>query len=134
MTSFPMKSKKDVAGKLWNNLEYSYKKIWEEFYNDIKKVSIEYLTVDTVCHILRKYTSLIPSAVYKSYPDISLFDHSKTTAAIAQCLYQYVQEKGENSINDKIRYFTLVSGEISGIQEFIYNISSPQILKRVSNI
>src|SRR3989304_2692659 len=128
--SFPIKSKKDVAGKLWNNLEYSYKKIWEEFYNDIKKVSIEYLTVDTVCHILRKYTSLIPSAVYKSYPDISLFDHSKTTAAIAQCLYQYVQEKGENFINDKIRYFTLVSGEISGIQEFIYNISSPQILKR----
>ena len=69
--------------------------------------------------------------------DISLFDYSKITAAIASCLYQYFEEKNitnykqelvENYDKEK-KYYRLVSGDISGIQDFIYTISSKGALK-----
>lgn len=119
---FPIRSKKETMKGGWN-LQSSYENIWKEFSGDIKKIQNAYLPFDTIYYLLRKYTSFIPSAVWKSRPDISLFDHSKTTAAISSCLYQYALEKGVYSINDKTDYFTIISGDISGIQNFIYNIS-----------
>lgn len=121
---FPVESKKE-AMKGWN-LQYSYAELWKEFSADAKIVSsMNPVPFDTMYYLLKKYTSLMPSAAYVSYPDISLFDHLKTTAAIASCMYIYIIEKGEHLISDKTKYFTLISGDISGIQNFIYNMSSP---------
>ncbi len=125
---FPIRTKKEAMKGGWN-LQPSYEKIWKDFSEDIKKIQ-NCISFDTIYHLLRKYTSFIPSAAWKSYPDISLFDHSKTTAAISSCLYQYGLEKGVYSINDKIDYFIIISGDISGIQNFIYNISSPQFAQK----
>lgn len=52
-------------------------------------------------------------------PDISLYDHLKLTCAIALCLYD-AEESPE---------FLLVRGDISGVQNFIYTISSKGALK-----
>lgn len=128
--SFPVRSKKEAAGEMWENLQHSYEKTWEDFSKDVKKLSNKYLSFDTMYHVIKKYTAFIPSAVYVNYPDIALFDHLKTTAAIGSCMYMYMTEKDEHSINDKTKYFTMISGDISGIQNFIYDISSPQFARR----
>ena len=67
----------------------------------------------------------MPSAAYVDHPDISLFDHLKTTSALATCLYYYSQEN-EFKFTDKEDAYLIVNGDISGIQKFIYKISSPQ--------
>lgn len=128
--SFPVRSKKEAIGDIWENLQHSYEKEWVDFSKDVKKVSNKYLSFGTMYHLLKKYTSFIPSAAWKSYPDIALFDHSKTTAAIGSCIYLYLAEKDEHIISDKTKYFTMISGDISGIQNFIYDVSSPQSVRR----
>jgi len=71
----------------------------------------------------------LPSDTQSSIPDISLYDHLKTTAAIAACLYQY--HKTENLMSEKAietagnrNRFLLVAGDISGIQKYIFDIPS----------
>ncbi len=67
---------------------------------------------------LERFTWCIPSSTYKTRADISLFDHSYTTAAIAQALYHspYV------NISLKKTPLLLFSGELSGIQNFIFGL------------
>jgi CRISPR-associated protein Csm1 len=71
--------------------------------------------------MLQKYTSFIPSATYKVEPDISLFDHLKTTSALATCLYIYENEEHKNPLP-----FLIIGGDISGVQNFIYRIAKAQ--------
>ncbi|MFH1096468.1 MAG: type III-A CRISPR-associated protein Cas10/Csm1 [Candidatus Desantisbacteria bacterium] len=75
--------------------------------------------------ILMQYTWCIPSNTQEEIPDVSLFDHLKTTCAIAACLYQYHSlDFKENKIkNDKIDKFILLVGDLSGIQNYIFNIT-----------
>ena len=78
--------------------------------------------------LLERYTACVPSATNVRHPDISLFDHLRTTAAIAQALYLY-QEKKEEKItvlpeNDTVPRWLLVCGDFSGIQKFIYNLTN----------
>ena len=63
--------------------------------------------------ILERFTWCIPSAT-NAVPDISLFDHLKTTAAIAACLCQ----AGEGAAEP----FFLVAGDLTGIQQYIFGI------------
>ncbi|MBI4333803.1 MAG: type III-A CRISPR-associated protein Cas10/Csm1 [Chloroflexi bacterium] len=79
-------------------------------------------------HLLYKYAWCLPSNTQEAVPDISLFDHLKTTAAIAACLYHYHTD--ENSLqeaairNPKAARFRLVAGDLSGIQSYIFDIAS----------
>ncbi len=75
--------------------------------------------------LLMLYTSLIPAAragdvVY----DVSLYDHSRTTAALAAALYLYHRDTGtldERAIRDsRPEKFRLVTGDFYGIQDFIF--------------
>ncbi len=87
--------------------------------------------------LLEKYLWAIPSATpnvkSRSRADISLFDHCRTTAAIALCLYDQYQagalrdetiQNIEFSKLDERPAFLLVGGDFSGVQDFIYNIGS----------
>lgn len=72
------------------------------------------------------YASHIPAAtVGKVVPDVSLFDHSKTTAALASALYLY-HKHNETWEIEKIKdyednKFLIVSGDFYGIQNFIFS-------------
>ncbi|HEC87478.1 MAG TPA: HD domain-containing protein, partial [Thermoplasmatales archaeon] len=81
---FP-KEKKEIQ-----ELIKSYENLWRNFIEEIKR--IDFVDKDTyfitLYYLLKKYTSLIPSAVWHSKPDISLFDHSRMTCAIAECIYK----------------------------------------------
>ncbi|MGB9774662.1 MAG: type III-A CRISPR-associated protein Cas10/Csm1 [Bacteroidota bacterium] len=65
---------------------------------------------ETLYTLLEKYTANVSSASYRTLPDISLFDHSRVTAALSLC---YAEGDSSNEC-------LLVQGDISGIQRFIY--------------
>ncbi len=66
--------------------------------------------------------------------NVSLFDHLKTTAAFADCIYTYYLENKSDfkwnntdkriTLNDDKYPVILLGCDISGIQKFIYNIAS----------
>ena len=47
---------------------------------------------ETLLNLLYKYTSCIPLNS-TNFKDVSLYDHSKSSAALALCLYDIQQEK-----------------------------------------
>ncbi|SFL80097.1 CRISPR-associated protein Csm1 [Methanobrevibacter olleyae] len=108
------------------NLKPEYKQLWTEFTNEVNNLKRH--DFNTTLALMKKYTSTIPSAVYVSIPDISLYDHSKTTAALAVCRYLFdrdSEEKLTTTTNDQ-KVYLAINGDISGIQKFIFKISSPQ--------
>ena len=75
--------------------------------------------------LLMEYTSCIPQARDGNVvPDVSLYDHSRTTAALSAALYVYHRDAGtltEAAIRDSgAAKFLLVSGDFYGIQDFIF--------------
>ncbi|MBP2132413.1 CRISPR-associated protein Csm1 [Methanomicrobium sp. W14] len=93
-----------------------YKRLWKGFTEQCRNLDKK-PDVGTTLALLKRYTSKIPSAVYVNDPDIPLFDHSKTTAAIAHALA---------ASSDKTRPYLLIQGDISGIQDFIFNVVTPE--------
>jgi CRISPR-associated protein Csm1 len=98
---------------------------------------------------LERYTALVPSETAvgeERYPDISLFDHLRTTAMIAVCLGGVVEERHPDllsgkdpmkifsDLSKKLRNkdenpFLLVEGDIRGIQQYIYDIGGKKALR-----
>lgn len=90
---------------------------------------------------LQRYTWAVPSAYYHSLPDVSLYDHARMTAALAVCMRDFPaerldgllaavraafaspQEQGGQPLLDEPAAL-LVGGDISGIQGFLYTLSS----------
>lgn len=78
----------------------------------------------------------VPSAFYYSAPDVSLYDHSRMTAALAVCMSGKSEDEVDtlltavrNAFQEKTALpdtpvATLIGGDISGIQNFIYTITS----------
>ena len=118
----------------------TYKELWQCFKKAFGKVtegktytSAHY---QTIVALLRKYTSRIPSATpwgkdkERTVPDISLYDHLRTTAAIAACIgHELTKETDVGELlanrNESDRNIcALVKGDISGIQDFLYHILS----------
>jgi len=107
------------------NPNLDYLTLWNSFEREFKKLNN--INFDTVLALLKKYTSTMPSAAYVSLPDISLYDHSKTTAALASSRFIFNfdgYEKLKNTNDQEV--YLIINGEISGIQNFIYRVSSPQ--------
>lgn len=103
-----------------------YKSLWETFCNEFKHISNDSAQnlAETVLSLLHTYTVTIP-ATTTDLPDVSLYDHSRTVAALALCLYDWLKEKNfdKNALNESSQEpFLLLGGQISGIQNFIYNI------------
>ena len=115
------------------NVSPDYDSLWQEFLNEAEQLPNGDFEIffESLFHLLQKYTWCVPSAAYRDHADISLFDHSKVTAAIAWCLYalrdqldpveQFVSNRGGDGT---AQVALLVGGDISGIQSFIYSISS----------
>lgn len=83
----------------------------------------------TLFDVCRAFLWCLPASTRKEeMPDVSLYDHQKATAALAACLYWYHAEKKSLQpvpVTDrKPNKFLLFCGDISGIQQFIYRLSS----------
>lgn len=104
-----------------------YVDLYERFLDDLSglplTMGLKHYT-DSLQSLLEKHMWCVPSSTYRTDPDISLFDHSYTTAAIAQSLAVYHDayggRPGENA--DQQKKFLLVGGDLSGIQKHIFDI------------
>ena len=106
----------------------AYGDLWDSFRHKIEDVEVRDASafVTVLLSLLEKYTWCIPSSTMDR-PDISLFDHAKTTAAIATALYRYHEKKGNLAVaslspQDETDKFRLLVGDLSGIQTYIFNI------------
>lgn len=87
--------------------------------------------VESLLWLMQRFTTAMPSAYYGSVPDISLYDHSRMTGALAAVMTgldaAQVKQLSANNVNlsqDKTAIAYLVGGDLSGIQDFIYTITA----------
>lgn len=114
--NFPINSKKKLDNYEHNETKYInyHNKLFEDFKCELQLLIKEddfNSFVSTFYFLLEKYTARVLSAGYLSHPDISLFDHSRITAALSICF-----EEGENQ-----KECLLIKGDIAGIQNYIYS-------------
>jgi len=89
----------------------------------------------------QRFAWSVPSAYYHSLPDVSLYDHSRMTAALAVCLADLPADQVQQYLQAVTRRFQdqasspdlalldrplalLVGGDLSGGQSFLYTLSS----------
>lgn len=121
--------------------ESFYGKILDNVRENLRGISISDEYINSLLSVMEGNLSYVPSSTSKrEQADISLYDHVKMTAAIAECLYQYFREKNITDYKECLfsakaeqawrePYFLLHSMDISGIQKFIYTISSKGALR-----
>lgn len=110
-----------------------YEGLWSDFLRDAEQLGAAHgdngdltVFVENMLLLMQRYTWCIPSAWWKDTPDISLYDHSRMTAALAAVLAKSGLSQAElmNSPAPEKPLALLVGGDMSGIQDFIYTISS----------
>jgi CRISPR-associated protein Csm1 len=116
-----------------------YQRLWEAFFAAARGLAAltdfeAYLT--SLLALLERYTWCVPSAAYRSVPDVSLYDHARVTAALAACLWQeycrgelddhrlaaLLHERTAEGSDTSL--FALIAGDLSGVQRFLYSIAS----------
>ncbi len=103
-----------------------HKALYDEFKKEIALLNTTKHIEDisqSLYYLLHKYTSRISTASYIAYPDISLFDHNRATAALVNCLTYLLDEKDLKTYAPEKNEldFMLIKGDLSGIQKFIYS-------------
>lgn len=112
----------EQASKDYRELFFNFIDALEKLSHKNVNISLWFEHFDSLFMI---FASHIPAAtVGYVVPDVSLYDHSRTTSAIASALYQYHKETNsmvKEAIQDyKPKKFLLISGNFYGIQDFIF--------------
>ncbi|MBW1778876.1 MAG: type III-A CRISPR-associated protein Cas10/Csm1 [Deltaproteobacteria bacterium] len=124
----------------------NYTNLWTAFKAEAECLSSSEkpsLLIRQLLFLLEKYALFVPSAAYMDIPDISLFHHMKSTAAITTCLLHH--ELSETDLKEMIAalkspqlegalerpLFSLIGADISGIQNFIYDVAARGALKGI---
>ena len=115
-----------------DSLRKEYAKHWQEFRDEISKLE-RCKTFDsyfvTLNDIMRNYMWCIPSATNTIPSNVSLYEHSKTTAGIALALYDYCISEGKDNIEKDDQSLMMLCIDIAGIQKFIYDIANKKAAK-----
>lgn len=120
----------------------TYAQLWSQFCSEMKFIGFSEnynRSLTQLFYLLEKYTTNIPSFSGSPNTLISLFHHLKITAAIAVCLeflginkieeiYESLKTGKNESIENEIAFY-LLGGDLSGIQDFIYSVTSKRALK-----
>ncbi|MCS6943799.1 MAG: hypothetical protein NZM30_13280, partial [Geminocystis sp.] len=94
----------------------------KEFGETISQADVQSIK-ETLYALSLKYLWCIPSASYLTKPDISLHEHHRLAAAIAVCMYDYLQEHPSESIENRdAERYILFCADLTGIQSYLYNI------------
>lgn len=112
----------------------SYEKLWEGFEHDAQDLHDAHTSGDnlpvyleSMLLLLQRYAWCVPSAYYSRLPDVSLYDHSRMTAALAACLCSQPEAILDQILRapeqDTEPIALLVGGDVSGVQDFIYTIT-----------
>lgn len=117
-----------------------YKALYDVLVQNFQQQPIDNMSVNELLRVYEDTVSYMPSSTATDQAnDISLYMHSKITAAVAHSMVHYFEEQGiadykeycyQNSKKFRnMPAFRLISGDISGIQNFIYTIPSKGALK-----
>ncbi len=119
----------------------AYRHHWNAFLEELKRISTTAgaplgerirCFLPTFAALFEKYAWCIPAATDDALADISLYDHSRAVAALAAALWRElgpeeaeVAGRPEAEVKDTAApRFTLLVGDLSGIQRFLYSIAS----------
>lgn len=114
-----------------------YLRLWERFCHRLGQIPQSHrkqwsLWLDHFDSLWMATAQAIPSATaFNSRPDVSLYDHSHTVAAMATALWRYHHERGDDpeQVRSALQYrqdwdetkFLLIQGDFFGIQDFIFS-------------
>lgn len=112
-----------------------YGAIVEKLRSGLAGVEPEEPWVNSILCLLESCLSFVPSSTFTGEsPDISLYDHSKVSAAIAACISEYLLDRGERDFRQRLliqedgfrreQAFLLYSADFSGIQKFIFTVAT----------
>lgn len=104
-----------------------YRLLWNQFVEELPSLhrlrNQPALFFHRLLWLWQKYAWCVPSSTI-DLPDISLYDHSRTAAGIAACLYAYHQRtealKDHEIRRREVQKFRLLAGDLSGIQRAIF--------------
>lgn len=116
----------------------AYLKLWQQFTEALGKIPTSHqnkwdLWLDHFDTAYQCFTSAIPSATaFGVKPEVSLYDHSKTTAALATALWRWYEENQLTGVEQAVELknrseswnenkFLLIQGDFFGIQDFIFS-------------
>ncbi len=130
--AFPEKAQdqhgQKAYAKLWKDFEEAFEKLKKRGTQNIRSFS------ENLLYLLQRFTTAVPSSTIH-LPDVSLYDHLKSTGIFAYALHQYLEahQRLDASfwIEDHEAPFLLVGGDLSGIQKYIYDIVSTDASKNL---
>ncbi|OIP25036.1 MAG: type III-A CRISPR-associated protein Cas10/Csm1, partial [Comamonadaceae bacterium CG2_30_60_41] len=113
-----------------------YKALWQDFLTALQSIPASHrsnwpLWLDHFDTAWLTFTHAIPAATaFGTKPEVSLYDHSKTTAALATALWRWHEAQGQTdasaaaALRDRSDWHTdkllLIQGDFFGIQDFIF--------------
>lgn len=122
-------------------------RLWTEFCQEAQKLctlheaspSLETYLL-SLLDLLLRYTWCVPSAYYYDLPDVALYDHLHTTAALAACIFatfrrrpDELRQLAHQTRDQEAKLWPkepavagLVEGDLSGIQDFLYAVKHPK--------
>lgn len=116
--------------------QQEYAALWQQFLQALQAIPAAHrsqwpLWLDHFDTAWLTFTHAIPSATaFGSKPEVSLYDHSKTTAALAVALWRWHEDQGQTDAAAAQRLkersdwdeqkFLLIQGDFFGIQDFIF--------------
>ncbi|NOT11629.1 MAG: type III-A CRISPR-associated protein Cas10/Csm1 [Methylococcaceae bacterium] len=133
---FPVKAM-ECEGNDDKTAQKEYNELWQGFTDALKLMPKSHrnnwsLWLDHFETVWGVYTQAIPSATaFNIRPDVSLYDHSRVTAALATALWRFHHELGrtDNEAAKDLKdqqysweenKFLLIQGDFFGIQDFIF--------------
>lgn len=113
-----------------------YQLLWNDFLVALQSIPASHrsnwpLWLDHLDTVWMTFTHAIPSATaFGTKPEVSLYDHSKTTAALATALWRWHEAEGKTDAGATARLrnrsdwdidkLLLIQGDFFGIQDFIF--------------
>lgn len=117
-----------------------YEEICRELKRQLSALPPEEAWIDSLLALLESLTGSVPSSTNTGEsPDVSLFDHVKVTAAVGACISEVLRDRGITDYRETLwakekefrtrPVFLLYSADFSGIQKFIYTVSTKNALR-----
>ena len=118
------------------DVDAAYRQLWEAFRQEAEMLRDAHaeegdlsIYAENLLMLMQRYAWSIPSAYYQTTPDVSLYDHSRMTGALAAVLMDLSDDQISAMLESSHDQSTeevalLVGGDISGVQDFIYTITS----------
>jgi CRISPR-associated protein Csm1 len=125
---------REISNDIYKSLISRFNK----YFTNSSRQGYDTVYINSLIEFLRSLFYYIPASTNEPC-DISFFSHSKMTACVAHCIYDYLITNNRTDFKTEIyekefldeNVFLMASADISGIQKFIYTISTDSAQKQL---